>query len=157
MANGDLAPWNSDQEPDGSSPLTTEEVEGLKPSWIATRADLNVAEQENIANGLRARRWSRMTTDDLLDDLALKQLHRAMFGNVWTWAGEYRLTEKNLGCDPFYIAVKVHDLCEDAKFWFAGTHQAPDEFGCRFHRDLVAIHHAVGRQRPVHVGKHQPR
>lgn len=140
MTNGDLAPWYSQEEPDGATPLTAEEVEGLKPSWIATRADLNTAEQENIAGGLRSRRWSRMTTEELLDDLVLRHLHRAMFGDVWTWAGEYRLTEKNLGCDPFDIAVKVRDLCADAKYWFAGVHAEADDAGCKFHRDLVAIH-----------------
>lgn len=140
MADSDLAPWNAEEEPDGATPLTADEVDGLKPSWIATRADLNTAEQENIAKGLRSRRWTRMTTDELLDDLVLRQLHRAMFGDVWTWAGQYRLTEKNLGCDPRDIAVKVRDLCADARHWFTGTHTDADEAGCRFHRDLVAIH-----------------
>jgi Fic-DOC domain mobile mystery protein B len=140
MTDPDLAPWNSEEEPDGATPLTADEIDGLKPSWIATRADLNTAEQENIAKGLRSRRWTRMTTDELLDDLVIRQLHRAMFGDVWTWAGQYRLTEKNLGCDPVDIAVKVRDLCADARYWFTGTPTGADDAGCRFHRDLVAIH-----------------
>ena len=140
MTNGDAAPWNAQWQPEGATPLTHEEGEGLKPSWIATRADLNAAEQQNIAKALRSARWSRLTTKELLDDLALRRLHRAMFGDVWKWAGDYRLTERNIGCDPFSIAVKVRDLCEDAKYWFAGTHMSHDEAGCQLHHSLVAIH-----------------
>jgi Fic-DOC domain mobile mystery protein B len=139
MTDRDDAPWHG-EDPDGATPLTDDESEGLKPSWIATRADLNAAEVENIAKALAARRWQTVSAGKLLDDLALRQLHRAMFRDVWEWAGEYRVSEKNSGCDPRFIAVKVRDLCEDAKYWFDGTQLSIDEAGCKFHRDLVAIH-----------------
>ncbi len=140
MTDRDDAAWRSEEGPDGATPLSDEEKDGLKPSWIATRADLTAAEAENIAKGLAARRWQSVSTEGLLDDLALRQLHKAMFRDVWKWAGEYRLSEKNIGCDPRYISVKVRALCEDAKYWFADTHLSTDEAGCKFHRDLVAIH-----------------
>ena len=38
-------------EPDGGTDLSEEEKEGLIPSYISTRADLNQAEQQNIAKG----------------------------------------------------------------------------------------------------------
>jgi len=136
----DDASWRSEEEPDGATPLSDEEKVGLKPSWIATRADLNAAEVENIANALSARRWQTVSTNELLDDLVLRRLHKAMFSDVWNWAGEYRLTEKNIGCDPRYISTKVRDLCADATHWIADTELSTDEIGCKFHRDLVAIH-----------------
>ena len=140
MPNRADGTWGDQQEPSGATPLSDEEKVGLKPSWIATRADLNAAEVENIAKALGVRRWQTVSTAELLDDLALRQLHRAMFGDVWKWAGDYRLSEKNIGGDPRQISVKVRDLCADAAHWFADMRVSTDEAGCKFHRDLVAIH-----------------
>ena len=36
---------------DGQTPLDPDEAVGLIPAWIATRGDLNVAEEENIREG----------------------------------------------------------------------------------------------------------
>jgi len=132
--------WADSDDPDGATPLEDEDRDGLKPTWIATRSDLNNAEAANIAQALRARRWSRLSASELLDDLCLRQLHLAMFGDVWRWAGSYRLSEKNIGADPRYIAVKVRDLVSDTALWIQGNHMSVDEVGARFHRDLVAIH-----------------
>jgi Fic-DOC domain mobile mystery protein B len=140
MTELDGISWRSENEPDGVTPLSDEEKEGLRPSWIATRADLNAAEAANIGKALAARRWQSVSTDKLLDDLTLRDLHRAMFRDVWKWAGMYRLSEKNIGSDPRHIAVKVRDLCANAPYWLAGTSMSIAEAGCRFHRDLVAIH-----------------
>ncbi len=140
MPEREDARWRADDEPAAAAPLDEEEQDGLKPSWIATRADLDAAEFDNIAKALRARRWQSPSTEQLLDHLALRQLHMAMFGDVWRWAGAYRLSEKNIGCDPRDIPVKVRDLCEDAKHWFTASQSSCDEDAVRFHRDLVAIH-----------------
>ena len=42
-------------EPDApdSTPLTPEDVEGLIPTWVATHAELNECEQENIESAIR--------------------------------------------------------------------------------------------------------
>lgn len=126
--------------PEGATALSEEEQEGLKLSWVATRADLNAAEADNITKALGARRWARMTPENLLDDHELRRLHKAMFGNVWTWAGTYRKSGKNIGCDPHQIAVKVRDLCGNAPYWFGPGGMTADEAGSRFHHDLVHIH-----------------
>jgi Fic-DOC domain mobile mystery protein B len=133
------APWRTEQEPEGATPLSDDEKDGLRLSWVATRDDLNAGEAANIAKALRMRKWYRYSTEELLDDHVLRQLHDAMFDDVWKWAGKYRATEKNIGCDPDHIAVRARDLCEDAKYWLRGTTSA-DEAGCRFHHALVAIH-----------------
>jgi Fic-DOC domain mobile mystery protein B len=140
MPNGDDGPWQFEDETAGATPLSDEEKDGLRPSWIATRADLNAAEAKNIATALSTRRWQSISAEDLLDDLVLRQLHKTMFGEVWKWAGDYRLSEKNIGCDPHQISMRVRDLCDDATVWVADTQLPADEVGCRFHRDLVAIH-----------------
>jgi Fic-DOC domain mobile mystery protein B len=115
-------------------------MEGLIPSWIATRGDLDAAEQANILDGLARRKWQRRTVEQLLDDLAARQLHKAMFGQVWAWAGVYRLRELNIGVDPHRVSMCVRDLMEDARAWVAARQWAADEIGCRFHHRLVEVH-----------------
>jgi Fic-DOC domain mobile mystery protein B len=139
MSESDVAPWRTEHEPEGATPLSEDEKEGLRLSWVATRGDLNAAEAANIAKALRMRKWYGYSTEVLLDDHVLRQLHAAMFGDVWRWAGKYRTTEKNIGADPDHIAMRVRDLCEDAKYWFQEA-TAADGAGCRFHHALVVIH-----------------
>ena len=139
MSEPDHGPWRSAHDLDGATPLSEEDKDGLRLSWVATRADLNAAAAANIAKALRTRTWLRHSTEQLLDDHLQRRLHTAMFGDVWTWAGKYRATEKNIGCDPAQIAVRLRDLCGNAKYWFEGA-LPPDEAGCRFHHELVAIH-----------------
>ncbi len=86
-----MAPDSSDRwngaGPDGSTPLVKDEARGLRLSWVATRGDLNEAEQGNILAARRKRRWRHPGAHELLDDLAVRNLHRDMFGQVWSWAG----------------------------------------------------------------------
>lgn len=116
-------------------------MDGLIPTWIATRGDLNAAEQANIIDALAQRRWRGLSTGQLLDDLMARRLHKDMFGEVWNWAGTYRLTERNIGVDPVTISVCVRDLMEDAKAWLSGPKpMEPDVVAYRFHHRLVQTH-----------------
>ncbi len=139
MSDSDNAPWRTGHEPAGATPLSEHDKNGLRLSWVATWADLNAAEAANIAKALGMRRWYGYSTEKLLDDHVQRTLHRAMFDEVWKWAGRYRTTETNIGCDPHHIGVRVRELCENAKHWFTGT-MAVDEAGCMFHHELVATH-----------------
>ncbi len=108
---------------------------------VATRGDLNEAEQGNILAARRKRRWRRPDVHGLLDDLAARDLHRDMFGQVWSWAGTYRSSEVNIGVAPQEISVRVRDLMEDARLWVGGDRPMKlDEAGYRPHHRLVAIH-----------------
>ncbi|MEX0731451.1 MAG: hypothetical protein WED00_02840 [Aquisalimonadaceae bacterium] len=76
------------EEPEGATPLDPDEKQGLKFSHITTRGELDELEQ-----GLA---WvSRRRGGDIFDDAFIRTLHKRLFGDVWSWAGEYRLTEKN--------------------------------------------------------------
>jgi Fic-DOC domain mobile mystery protein B len=136
----DPAQWEPAVQSDGATLLNDDERQGLRPAWIATRGDLDIAESLNIEKALRQRRWAKLTTAELLDDLVLRRLHRAMFGDVWSWAGRYRVTEKNIGADPRMVSVDVRKLVDDAAYWFQATSMTIDEAATKFHRDLVAIH-----------------
>jgi len=132
--------WNA-SGPAGATPLDPGDAKGLKLGWVATRADLNAAEQANILKALRLSRWRRPKTKALLDDAAVRRLHEDMLGDVWIWAGSYRLRETSIGIDPFQISVEVRNLVLDAHYWFDGdVPMPPDEAGWTFHHRLVKIH-----------------
>ncbi len=122
---------------DGNTPLDVDEQDGLRPTWIRTRSDLNQAELDNILEGRRQVRVPAEASG-VLDDVWLRRLHKRLFGDVWTWAGTYRRTERNIGIEPSRIGVAVRDLVADAALWIE---QEPFELaGARFHHRLVAIH-----------------
>jgi Fic-DOC domain mobile mystery protein B len=125
------------QEPDDATPITPEEQQDLIPTYISTRAELNLAEQENIA---AATAWAARARVDLLSEDFLRELHRRMLGNVWRWAGQFRRTERNIGIDPLRIAVELRTLLDDVRYWIDHKTYPPDEIAIRFHHRLVAIH-----------------
>lgn len=123
---------------DGHTRLDEGDRDGLILSYVATRGELDEAEQRNIATALLRRRIPKV--DDLLDDLYLRRLHRAMFGDVWAWAGQYRARETNIGIDPAQIATAVRNLVDDTRTRLDGPSGAADEIAVRFHHRLVEIH-----------------
>lgn len=127
-----------DGEDEANTPLEEEEREQIIPTYITTRAELNEAEQVNIT---RADRWlKRARNIDVLDDAFLRDLHKRMFGEVWKWAGQYRLTARNIGIDAYRIPMEVRTLVDDVRFWVANATYAPDEIAVRFSHRLVSIH-----------------
>ena len=124
-------------EDDGGTELTEEEREGLIPSYITLRSELNEAEQANI---LEAEEWAFARKRDLLEEKFLDSLHKRMYGNVWRWAGQHRTTVKNIGVDAYRIPADLRQLLDDCRYWIEnGTYQ-PDEIVARFHHRLVSIH-----------------
>lgn len=129
--------------PPGSTPLTEEEKEGLIPSAITTRPELNEAEQANI---LQASIWldrSRMGLEQLLTAKQLKTIHGRMFRHVWKWAKEFRRTGKNIGVEWWDISTQLGSLCADILMQIADTSKSSwssDEIAIRFHHRLVQIH-----------------
>ena len=63
-----------------------------------------------------------------------------MFGEVWSWAGIFRKTNKNIGVDKYKIGVELRELCDDAKYWIKYNTYSPDEIAVRFKHRLVSIH-----------------
>lgn len=121
---------------EGTTPITEEEAEGLRLSWVRTRGDLNDAEATNILRSMRTA--PPRSLEGVLDDLWLRRLHRLMFGEVWTWAGSYRLSDRNIGIAWPEIPSAVRSLTADARTWLA--HQAPSAAVARFHHRLLLVH-----------------
>lgn len=124
--------------PEGATPLDPDEIEGLIPPQIATRAELNEAEEANITYG---QLWAltSLRRREILSDEFVYELHRRMFGDVWSWAGHVRSTNKNIGIDKYEIRVAVRDLMADARVW-VDSGMPLDECAVRLHHRLVFIH-----------------
>lgn len=96
-------------EPKGATPLSPDDLAGLKPPHIQTREQLNDVEAANILQG---QIWAGGLTSPAMDDIFSRdfvtELHERLFGDVWEWAGKLRLRELNIGTDPARISVYDH-------------------------------------------------
>ncbi|MEA3246259.1 MAG: mobile mystery protein B [Gemmatimonadota bacterium] len=126
---------------DGNTTLDEDELDGLIPSHLQTRADLNQWEGKNIE---LATDWIADRALDILDLPMLKELHRRMFGQTWEWAGTYRKSMKTIS--PFdwpEVPRLMTDLVENTKVQYEACNGDGDEIDrlvARFHHELVRIH-----------------
>lgn len=124
--------------PVGATPLDPNEINGLIPDYISTQAELNLLEQANI---LEAEAWAHgKKIQTVLSDQFLRELHKRMFQNVWKWAGQFRMTEKNIGVSKERIREEIPQLFADTRYWIENKTYSWDELGARFHHRLVWIH-----------------
>jgi len=125
--------------PEGATPLSDEEKEGLLLSHITGRSELNLWEQRGISS---AEQWAfKRRPANILSEEFVRQLHKRMFGKVWRWAGTRRQTDKNIGGPWTQIPMALRDLCADVQLWIDNGTFPPDEIAARFHHRLVAIHY----------------
>ena len=97
------------------TPLDPDENAGLIPRHIETKGAPNEWEQENI---LQATKWLRRAKiPEVLSESFCRDLHRRMFNKTWKWAGTFRKSDKNIGCDWALIAVKLNQLLGNAQYW----------------------------------------
>jgi Fic-DOC domain mobile mystery protein B len=120
---------------DDATPLTAEERNGLIPTYITTRGELNELEQKNIAE---ADQWAFARKRKVLEEKFLLGLHHRMFKSVWRWAGRYRTSEKNIGIAAHRVQTELWQIIDDVRYWIETY--TPDEIAIRFHHRLVLIH-----------------
>jgi Fic-DOC domain mobile mystery protein B len=124
---------------DGNTPLSPEELADLIPN-LATKEELNEWERENV---LHARAWAvgdRIRVVDMASDEYVRKLHGKMFDQTWKWAGEYRITEKNIGVPFHEIRERLMVLFGDVRYWGENSTYSLDEIAVRFHHRLALIH-----------------
>lgn len=124
----------------GATPLDPDEANGLLAGHITTQNQLNEWEQMNI---LAAEKWLsrqafKITNVAQMD--FIKKLHQRMFGNTWSWAGEFRRSNKNIGVDWLVIATELKILLDDLIYQLENNSFKMDELVARFHHRLVVIH-----------------
>jgi Fic-DOC domain mobile mystery protein B len=130
------------QEPDDATPLQPHDRQGLRQSWITSRHDLNEAEEANIAKGFAWARGRRsLKPDDILTTDFVRTLHKQMFGDVWSWAGDFRTRDVNIGnVQAHRIHVDLPAMLNDVKYWTDHQTFEPDEIAVRLHHRLTEIH-----------------
>ena len=125
----------------GATPLSEEDLEGLRIPSVTTHGELNAVEAANIIRGqewaLRAR-TARLP--EMLSDEFMLRLHAAMLGDVWKWAGEYRGTNTNIGVPHHQIREHLHNVYADARTWLERSIHSPEEFAVRLHYRIVTVH-----------------
>lgn len=125
---------------DGETPLDEDEKEGLLNTTIATRGELNEFEQRNIEQAVL---WSlnrSFKPEIIFSEAFIKELHIRMYGDVWSWAGKFRKTNKNIGVDKWQIQADLKTLLDDVAYWYAKNVYTPDEMTIRFKHRVVQIH-----------------
>lgn len=122
---------------DAATPLEPDERRQLIPTYITTRAQLNEAEQIGISE---ADLWAFTRKRDVLNEPFLLNLHKRMFGKVWTWAGTLRKGERNIGVAAYRISTELRTTLDDVRYWTEHQTYPPDEIAVRFHHRLVWVH-----------------
>ncbi len=129
---------NTFDSPEGATPLDPDDIDGLIPTHIVNRQQLNGLEQQNITQAelwLMRARFKKINTE-----ANLRKLHTQMFSQVWKWAGTFRKTGKNIGIEAYQIAIELKKLCDDVDTWIKFSSYTLDELAVRFHHRLVFIH-----------------
>ena len=122
---------------EGETPL--DDISGLKIKSITTRAELDEAEADNILDAFLKYATSLEQIEDVkFDTLFLQQLHKDMFGRVWSWAGDFRITQTSIGIEAVNIRQALYQLMDDLSFW-ESTWDYKDT-ATRLHYSLVKIH-----------------
>lgn len=128
----------------GETPLTPQDVQGLKLPFVKTREQLSAVEGPNILSG---KQWALQSRKSRLPHMLsigyLQELHRRMFGDVWQWAGEIRSNQLENAfaasvpdIRPGLIGVRADAL----DHWLDDVRMTPDEFAVRVHHRVVKVH-----------------
>ncbi|MBT4922253.1 MAG: mobile mystery protein B [Rickettsiales bacterium] len=124
----------------GQTPIDEDEKSALIP-YLTTLDELNSWEHENI---IEARQWvlssKILNQHDIFDVTFLLKLHKKMFDKTWEWAGCFRKTGKNIGCEVYNIRSELKKLYDDAEFWVSNQTYSIEQIALIFHHRLVKIH-----------------
>jgi Fic-DOC domain mobile mystery protein B len=125
---------------EGQTPLDEDEREGLLILTVTTRGELDEFEQQNIEQAIEWSMKRSVKPEVILSEDFIRRVHKKMYGNVWTWAGEFRKTNKNLGIDKWQISTELRYLLDDIKYWIDNKTYPSDEIAIRFKHRIVSIH-----------------
>lgn len=133
---GDLVP--------GETPLTDEDLQGLKLPFVKTRAQLSAVEGPNILSG---KQWALASSTTRVPNMLsidyMQELHRRMLGEVWEWAGQVRSSDLQNAFASTVPDIRPHlaELYADAvECWLKDDQMSPDEIAVRVHHRVVKVH-----------------
>lgn len=122
---------------DGETPL--DDISGLKFKNITTRKELDEVEAQNILKAYIKYTLNPSKLKNVVFDLNFfRKLHKDMFGDVWSWAGEFRTTQTSIGVKANTIHQSLYKLQDDLKFWEQNWDY--QDTAVKLHHSLVKIH-----------------
>lgn len=126
--------------PEGATPL--DDYSGLIPRWVQNLGDLNRVEAENIAHAQRKYLKKRIDNPAVWFNISdLKAIHKAMFGDVWKWSGDFRKSVTSIGIKPYLIPNQLSEFCHEVASWCNNPVDLTFlEQAARVHHKLVLIH-----------------
>ncbi|MES2286494.1 MAG: mobile mystery protein B [Bacteroidota bacterium] len=125
---------------EGQTPLYEEEMDGLLIKTITTHGELDEFEQMNIEKAIEWTLTKKFKKENIISEDFVKELHKRMFGDVWEWAGKFRISEKNLGIKYHLIGTSLKQLNDDCLFWINNGTFSEDEIAIRYKHQIVNIH-----------------
>ncbi len=82
-----------------------------------------------------------LTPDSILCAGFVQDLHRQLYGKIWSWGGEFRKHNTNIGVDWYQIAVELRTTLDDVLYrWNETDDWTPRELGVAAHAATVRIH-----------------
>ncbi len=135
----------------GETPVDDDEAQALTPEILeqlgqsVSKADIFAIEQaieaEVTANTVVKIIEGDLGLSDLLADFFIRDLHRQLYGDIWTWAGKYRQRELNIGIAPESIAAELRTSLQNMLYRFEHTADwDARQFGIAVHAETVRIH-----------------
>ncbi|MFA6195114.1 MAG: mobile mystery protein B [Sulfurimonas sp.] len=122
---------------EGETPL--DDISGLKLKHIKTRRELDEAEAQNILKAYIKYTLTPSKLKKVSFDLSFFcKLHKEMFNDVWSWAGEFRTTQTSIGVSANTIHQYLYQLQDDLKYWEKVWEYR--DTATRLHHTLVKIH-----------------
>jgi Fic-DOC domain mobile mystery protein B len=127
--------------PEGATKLSPEDLKGLKPDYISTRAQLNEFEKQNIMDALVLLKRKNYSYSEILTVGFCVKLHSMMFNKTWDWKGTFRTYEVNIGnTPPEQITMRIKNALDNTIYWIENKTYPVDEICIRLHHAIVWIH-----------------
>ncbi len=135
----------------GETPVPDDELDALLPGIRellgdpVSKADIYDLEQGVQAAVAEARLSEvldgRLALDGLLSDHFIRELHKQLYGDIWNWAGKYRVRELNIGVEPWQIATELRSSLDTILYRWQNTDDwSPRQLGIVVHAETVRIH-----------------
>jgi fido (protein-threonine AMPylation protein) len=101
----------------------------------------DAAQAEAVAQLLPEADRGDLTPESLLKVGFVQDLHRRLYAEIWTWGGELRRYNTNIGVDWYQIAVELRTALDDVRYrWDETDDWTPRELGIAAHAATVRIH-----------------
>lgn len=135
----------------GETPLDDDELDALLLTVrealgdALTKAevyDLEQTVQDEVAEELLGSvLGGDLSLGGLLADYFVRELHRRLYGDIWSWAGAFRKRELNIGVAPEQIAVELQASLDTIGYrWRETADWTPRQLGIAVHAETVRIH-----------------